>query len=417
MKIGFFTDTYFPQISGVATSIYTLKNELEKLGHIVYIFTTTDPHASKEEKRIIRLPSVPFISFTDRRVIVRGMFETYRIASKLDLDIIHTHTEFGLGMLGKMSAYRLKIPIVHTWHTNYEEYLHYIAKGKLIRPVHVKMLARLLLDKVDGIVCPSKLVLDMLCDYGLKIPMRIISTGIDIHRFISSEITTEDEQKLRLSLGIQENDIMLLTLSRLSYEKNIHTLMNGIPKILAKYPNVHFVIVGDGPARADLEKQVYALKISNHVHFTGMVDNKMVAYYYHAANYFISASDSETQGLTYAESLASGLQSIVYGNAYLKELFEEEMFGCLYYEQEAFADTLINYMKKNIAMDEKYLNKKLYEISSDHFGLSMVDFYLDTLVHYSCKQMVRKKNLALVAIKKKLPKLKNFRKHRSKASF
>ncbi|MDR1013035.1 MAG: glycosyltransferase, partial [Lactobacillales bacterium] len=295
MKIGFFTDTYFPQVSGVATSIQTLKNELEKLGHTVYIFTTTDPHANKEEdKNTIRLPSVPFISFTDRRLVIRGMVEAYWIVRKLDLDIIHTHTEFGLGILGKVMAQRLKIPIVHTWHTNYEEYLHYIAKGKLIRPVHVKMLARLLLDKVDGIVCPSQLVLDMLCDYGFKMPMRIISTGIDIYRFISPEITAEDEQKLRISLGIQDSDIMLLTLSRLSYEKNIHILISAMPKILTKYPNVHFVIVGDGPARFDLEKQANTLGILDYVHFTGMIDNKKVVYYYHAADYFISASNSET---------------------------------------------------------------------------------------------------------------------------
>jgi len=415
MKIGFFTDTYFPQVSGVATSIYTLKNELEKLGHIVYIFTTTDPHANEKiEKRIIRLPSVPFISFKDRRVMVRGMVKTYRIARKLNLDIIHTHTEFGVGMLGKMIAQHLRIPIVHTLHTNYEEYLHYIAKGRLLRPVHVKLLARVLLDKIDGIVCPSKSVLEMLCDYGLKMPMRVISTGIDIHRFICPEITAEDEQRLRHNLNIQDSDIMLLALSRLSYEKNIHVLISGMPKILTKYPNVHLVIVGDGPARTDLEKQTYTLEISDHVHFTGMIDNKEVAYYYHAADYFISASNSETQGLTYAESLASGLQLIVYSNAYLEELIDDEMFGCLYYKQDGFTDTLIKYMEKNIVIDEDLLNKKLYGISSEHFGLSMVDFYLDTLIHYSRKRMAKHKKLALVDIKRKLPKLKKFRKHKSK---
>ncbi|MDR0690828.1 MAG: glycosyltransferase family 4 protein [Streptococcaceae bacterium] len=417
MKIGFFTDTYFPQVSGVATSIYTLKNELEKMGHIVYIFTTTDPHANKnEEKRIIRLPSVPFISCKDRRVMVRGIVETYRIACKLDLDIIHTHTEFGLGILGKITAQRLKIPVVHTWHTNYEEYLHYIAKGKLIRPVHVKMMAKLLFNKIDGIVCPSQLVLEMLRDYGIKSPMRVISTGIDIHRFICPEITTEDEQNLRQSLGIQDSDILLLTLSRLAYEKNIHLLISGMPKIFAKYSNAHLVIVGDGPARIDLERQAYTLELSDHVHFTGMIDNKKVVYYYHAADYFISASNSETQGLTYAESLASGLQSIVYGNAYLEELLDNEMFGCLYYEQDAFANVLMDYMEKNIVIDEDLLNKKLYDISSDHFGLSMVDFYLDTLVHYSRKRIARQKKLALVDIKKKLLNLKKISRHKSKIS-
>ena len=110
MKIGFFTDTYFPQVSGVATSIKTLKQELEKHGHEVYIFTTTDPNADKLEKDVIRMPSVPFISFKDRRVVVRGMWYAYLVAKELELDLIHTHTEFGAGILGKMVAKKLKIP-------------------------------------------------------------------------------------------------------------------------------------------------------------------------------------------------------------------------------------------------------------------------------------------------------------------
>lgn len=127
MKIGFFTDTYFPQVSGVSTSIRTLKEELELLGHEVYIFTTTDPNVRELESRIIRMPSVPFISFKQRRVIVRGMLYAYYVAKDLELDIIHTHTEFGLGILGKQVAKALEIPCLHTYHTMYEDYLHYIA--------------------------------------------------------------------------------------------------------------------------------------------------------------------------------------------------------------------------------------------------------------------------------------------------
>ena len=143
MKIGFFTDTYFPQVSGVATSIKTLKDELEKHGHEVYIFTTTDPNATDFEEDVIRMPSVPFVSFKDRRVVVRGMWYAYLIAKELELDLIHTHTEFGAGILGKMVGKKMKIPVIHTYHTMYEDYLHYIANGKVLRPSHVKYLSRL----------------------------------------------------------------------------------------------------------------------------------------------------------------------------------------------------------------------------------------------------------------------------------
>ena len=202
MRIGFFTDTYFPQVSGVATSIRTLKNELEKQGHEVYIFTTTDPDADEFEKDIVRMPSVPFISFTDRRIVVRGLWFAYQIAKELELEIIHTHTEFGTGFLGKMVANRLRIPVIHTYHTMYEDYLHYIANGKVVRPSHVKHFIKMFVNHSTGVVCPSKRVVDTLKRYEVDVPMRIIPTGIDVSRFSRPDITKKDTDQLRDKLGL-----------------------------------------------------------------------------------------------------------------------------------------------------------------------------------------------------------------------
>ena len=232
MKIGFFTDTYFPQVSGVATSIKTLKEELEKNGHEVYIFTTTDPNADKLEKDVIRMPSVPFVSFKDRRVVVRGMWYAYLVAKELELELIHTHTEFGAGILGKMVAKKLKIPLIHTYHTMYEDYLHYIAKGKVLRQSHVKYLSRLFANHTTGVVCPSERVIDTLRGYGVVTPLRVIPTGIDIEKFKRADITNEDIEKLRQSLHIEKDQLMILSLSRISYEKNIQALVYGLPQII-----------------------------------------------------------------------------------------------------------------------------------------------------------------------------------------
>lgn len=259
MKIGFFTDTYFPQVSGVATSIKTLKQELERHGHEVYIFTTTDPNADKLEKDVIRMPSVPFISFKDRRVVVRGMWYAYLVAKELELDLIHTHTEFGAGILGKMVAKKLKIPLIHTYHTMYEDYLHYIGKGKVIRQSHVKYLSRLFANHTTGVVCPSERVIDTLRSYGVIAPLRVIPTGIDIEKFKRSDITQQDISKLRESLGLQENHLMILSLSRISYEKNIQALINGFPQVISAYPNARLVIVGKGPYVEELEELISEL--------------------------------------------------------------------------------------------------------------------------------------------------------------
>lgn len=260
MRVGLFTDTYLPQISGVATSIKTLKEELEKQGHEVYIFTTTDKHVKRyEDPTIIRLPSVPFISFTDRRIVYRGLFESYKIAKTYKLDIIHTQTEFSLGILGKMVGKALRIPVIHTYHTQYEDYVRYIANGKLIRPSMVKYIVRGFLNDLDGVICPSRIALNLLDGYSVKIPKRIIPTGIDLREYERPDISQEDIAKLREKWAIASDETVLLSLSRVSYEKNIQALLANMPKILSNNPKVKLLIVGDGPYLEELKEQAQDL--------------------------------------------------------------------------------------------------------------------------------------------------------------
>lgn len=220
MRVGLFTDSYLPQVSGVATSIQTLSTELEKLGHEVYIFTTTDENADVDhERNIIRLQSIPFVSLAERKIVIKGVFAAYLIAKDYHLDIIHTQTEFGMGILGKMVAQQLRIPVIHTLHTKYEDYVHYIAKGRLIRPSMVKYIIRNFLRGVEGIICPSEMVLDTVNGYGVIIPKRVIPTGIEVNRFKRPDITEEEVQRLRLKLGVKPDEIILLSLSRIAAEK------------------------------------------------------------------------------------------------------------------------------------------------------------------------------------------------------
>ncbi|MFC0277311.1 glycosyltransferase family 4 protein [Enterococcus devriesei] len=381
MRIGFFTDTYFPQVSGVATSIKTLKEQLESQGHEVYIFTTTDPEAEDFEKDIVRMPSVPFVSFTDRRIVVRGIWFAYQIAKELDLEIIHTHTEFGAGFLGKMVANRLRIPVVHTYHTMYEDYLHYIANGKVVRPTHVKHFIKMFVNHSTGVVCPSQRVVDTLKRYEVDVPMKIIPTGIEVGRFIRPDITSVETEALREKLGIQNGELMILSLSRISYEKNIHVIVEQFPEVLMSFPNARLVIVGKGPYRDELEELVEQLGVQKYVQFTGEVPHEDVACYYHAADYFVSASTSETQGLTYAEAIASGTQCVVEGNDYLNQLIDHETLGATFEQDEDFSDTLIHYIQQQIKMDPAIQAKKMIEISAERFGSEIFTFYQE-LIHY-----------------------------------
>lgn len=393
MKIGLFTDTYFPQVSGVATSIHTLKTELEKLGHDVYIFTTTDKHVKRfEDPTIIRLPSIPFVSFTDRRIVYRGLFSTYKIAKKYDIEIIHTQTEFGMGLLGKMVGKALRIPVVHTYHTQYEDYVGYIAKGKVIRPSMVKYIVRGYLNDLDGVICPTRIVYNILEGYDIKIPKQIIPTGIKLDQFVNKKVSKDLIVALREQLGILPDETMLLSLSRISYEKNIQAIILQFPLVLAENNKVKLVIVGDGPYQEHLRDLVNQLGIYDHVIFTGMINHEETVLYYKSCDFFISASTSETQGLTYIESLASGKPVIAHGNPYLDDLINDKMFGTLYYRETDLSDAILDAIINTPRMTSKHLRDKLCEISAEEFGRSVYTFYLDVII---AKKMAIKEKLSL----------------------
>ena len=381
MRIGLFTDTYFPQVSGVATSIRTLKTELEKQGHAVFIFTTTDKDVNRyEDWQIIRIPSVPFFAFKDRRLAYRGFTKALEIAKQYQLDIIHTQTEFSLGLLGVWIARELKIPVIHTYHTQYEDYVHYIAKGLLIRPSMVKYLVRGFLHDVDGVICPSEIVHDLLSDYKVKVEKRVIPTGIDLAKFERPEIGPEQLRDLREKLGIKEDEKMLLSLSRVSYEKNIQAVLAAFSEVLKEELKVKLVVAGDGPYLDNLKEQALQLNIQDSVIFTGMIAPSETALYYKAADFFISASTSETQGLTYLESLASKTPVIAHGNPYLDNLITDKMFGTLYYQKRDLAGAILESLIATPDMDPKLLAEKLYEISAENFAKRVHEFYLDAII-------------------------------------
>ena len=377
MNIGIFTDSYFPQLSGVATSIKTLKDALEKQGHNVFIFTTTDPHIKKGtvEANIFRFSSVPFISFTDRRVAFRGFFEATKVAREVKLDIVHTQTEFALGMIGKYVAHQLKIPAIHTYHTMYEDYLHYVLNGHLLRPYHVKQFTNAYLKNMDGVIAPSKRVEALLKRYRVNIPMRVIPTGVDINSLNKPE--TVDVRK---ELDIPDAVPVLLTLSRVAEEKKIDRILNAMPEILDEFPQTRLVIAGDGPDMEVLQEQVERLTLEDSVIFTGDIPHDDVGSYYKMADLFVSASDTETQGLTYIEALASGTKCVVYDTDYTEHVFDDEEFGKVFNGPSEMLNEILFYLRKGrerIQPDK--LAAKMEQISAQKFASSVYQFYQDTI--------------------------------------
>lgn len=380
MNIGLFTDTYFPQISGVATSIQTLKNALEKQGHSVFIFTTTDPHVAKGtvEPNVFRVGSVPFVSFTDRRIAFRGLFQASKIAKEVKLDVVHTQTEFSMGLIGKYIAHSLDIPAIHTYHTMYEDYLHYVLNGHLLRPYHVKQFVRAYLHNMDGVIAPSEQTHKTLLRYGVKIPIRVIPTGVDLEG-----INENPKRDVRQDLGLSDNDFVLLTLSRVAAEKKINNIIKALPLIIERFPNVKFVIAGDGPDMQDLKDQVARLTLENYVVFAGSVEHTDVGNYYRMADLFVSASDTETQGLTYIEALAAQTPCVVYKTDYTEQIFDDPNLGMIFTTQKELEEDIIKMIERGKTTIPKNIQKeKMQQVSSETFASNVVNFYTDAIKNH-----------------------------------
>ena len=308
---------------------------------------------------------------------MRGVFRAIKLAKKFQLDIVHNQTEFALGVMGKTVAKHLHIPCLHTYHTMYQDYLHYIANGHILKPNDVARLAHLYLKNISGIIAPSDRVLDTLTSYHVESPIRVIPTGINL-RVYSKRDSAEEIANLRAKLGYSEETPVLLSLSRLAYEKNIHSLIEAMPDILAHKPDAQLLIVGDGPARHTLERQVREMQLNDNVSFAGEISNDEVYHYYQMADVFVSASDSESQGLTYDEALASDLPIVVMRSEYTDQLIDDPAIGVSFQKRVDLVNGVLFYLNQPKNSESRVRRQqKLHEISAEVFVEKVVQFYQD----------------------------------------
>lgn len=323
MNIGLFTDTYYPEVNGVANSVYTLKTELENRGHNVYVITTTTPDAPEHEYNVFRVHSIPFVFMKDRRV---GMFYQPKMAvmiRKLNLDIIHTHTEFSLKLFANIIAKDMKIPVVHTYHTIYEDYTHYFAPISALdnqAKRWARGYTRKCCNAVEEVIVPTKKVEELLMRYRVSKNINVIPTGINLTKFQKNNFTSVEIDELKESLGIAKTDKVILYLGRVSPEKNIEEILRAIPEYKGRHDDFRFVIVGAGPDLENLQAIAKELEVEDKVLFAGEQPWDGIAKFYQLGDVFVSASNSETQGLTYFEAMAAGLPVVAKEDECLEEI-------------------------------------------------------------------------------------------------
>lgn len=377
MNIGLFTETYYPEINGVATSVYMLKNELEKQGHNVYVFTTTTPGAPEIEHNVFRVHSLPCILITERRV---GLFYQHNLASiikKLNLDVIHTHTEFSLGIFGRIMAKELKLPIVHTYHTIYEDYTHYITRFKALdgrAKAFMRVFSKVCCNTVEEVIVPTQKTKDLLMQYEVHQKINVVPTGIDLHKFSPKLYKREDTAALRRQYGIGEEDKVLLYLGRISPEKNLKEILYAMPEYMQKHSDVRMVIVGSGPEKENVEKLVRELAIEARVVFTGPQPWDNIGSFYQLGDVFVSASNSETQGLTYIEAMAAGLPVVAKKDPCLEDILETGFNGYAFTNQEELLESLEHVLYDGVDYSNHAI-EKVKQYSSEQFAANVAMVY------------------------------------------
>lgn len=342
MNIGIFSDTYFPQLNGVATSIRTLATALEQRGHNVYIFTPSDPRCGEgyDDLNVYRVPSVPVRFVRDYRAGYVFSPSLVKKIAALHLDIIHTQTEFCLGMLGRFISTTQGIPLVHTYHTMYEDYVHYIGGGHLISKGMARDFSGIYCNTATAVIAPTRKTEQLLKSYGVTKPISIIPTGINTSNFRKEQFSAEDILELRTSLGLTADTPVIISIGRIAKEKSIDVVIAALPKLVEKLPTLKMVIVGEGNEIENLSKYADALGVGNHVMFTGGKPWKEIGKYYQLGNVFCSASVSETQGLTFAEAMAAGVPVVAKKDECIENIIDDNVTGILFESNEDLPELL-----------------------------------------------------------------------------
>ncbi len=305
MNILFISDVFFPRVNGVSTSINTFATELRALGHQVTLIAPFYTDQDKQEEWIVRVPSHKIYFDPEDRLMNFGKLKALLpwIRDK-HFDVIHIHTPFTAHYVGIHFGKKLDIPVVETYHTFFEDYLHHYLPfiPQFISRKLARTISRRQCNAVDGIVSPSKPMLDVLKQYGIKTPAEVVATGLD-----DSSFARVDGEHFRMSHDIPLAQPMLLFVGRVAHEKNIGFLLEMHVELIKKHPDALLVITGEGPAEESIKHSIDKLDISNKVRMIGYLDrsHELIACY-KAADIFVFASKSETQGLVLLEAMAQG---------------------------------------------------------------------------------------------------------------
>lgn len=382
MRIGIFTDTYPPYINGVSTSVSMLENALRKKGHQVYIVTVNTENMRykyENDEHIIRIPGVP-IGIYDYRLTGVYPLKAINKIKKWNLDVIHSHTEFGVGTFARIIAKQYNIPLVHTYHTMYEDYVHYITKGYFNNTSKkiVEYLTNFYCNQTaTELIVPTKKTYDLFKEkYKYTRNVHIIPTGIEVEKFYKENTDPAKLEEIRKKHGLNKGDFVILYVGRLGQEKSVDVLIEAHQELAREY-KAKLLIVGDGPDMDTYKNLVHKLKIDDNVIFTGKVPWTEVTLYYQIADIFATASKSETQGLTVIEAMAASLPVVAVDDESFRNVIIDGLNGHLFDTKKEYKKYVKSFIDEPSKLQQfskqARINADTY--SSKYFAERVLDVY------------------------------------------
>lgn len=380
MKILITSDWYSPAVNGVVTSVKNLRRELERRGHEVRVLTLSQTTRSWEKDGVTYLGSVAaglVYPGARLRTALAGKWVRELVAWRPD--VVHSQCEFSTFFLARRIAEELDVPLVHTYHTVYEDYTHYFSPSVRFGKKAVAVFSRWVAGQTDCLIAPTGKVRLLLKNYGVDKPVFVVPSGIDLRRF-GGEPDPWRMAVLRASLDIPQDRLALVSVGRLAGEKNIDELL----RIRAAMGNsaVTLLLVGDGPDRARLEGLAASLGLAApDVVFAGQVAPEQVADWYQLGDLFVSASTSETQGLTYVEALAAGVPALCRLDTCLVNVIRDGENGWQYRDEADFQRKLDCFLaqphrRKQLSQNARQTAEGF---SAEHFAESVEAVYREQI--------------------------------------
>lgn len=380
MKILFSSDVCEYQISGASNSNIALKDELRKLGHDVRMLVLSPNNKSYFKDDNYYIASKPIPVYPGARFSLKTHDKLIQKIIDWKPDIVHVQSEFTTKILANRVIKTLNIPFVATCHTLYEDYTKYFCPNKKLGKTIVRIMSNKIYNPSAALIVPSEKVKTLMESYKIKCPIEVIPSGIDMNIY-RRKISKKERIKILSELGLANSNKYLVTVCRLAAEKNIEELLRYLPKLVMKDKDIKLIIVGDGPYKTKLVKEINKLSMSDHVVFAGAVSRDEIYKYYQLGSVFVSASTSETQGLTYIEALASGMPMVCKKDKCLDGVIEKGKNGFVFENENEFLENVLLILNDKVLADRMHRNslKKSDDFSKEEFGLTVEKLYKKVL--------------------------------------